>query len=52
MAGLTLKNIYKVYAGRNTQKKGFIKTVKGWFKKSEQPAGAVKKRSGDRKSVV
>ena len=47
MAGLTLKNIYKVYAGRNTQKKGFIKTVKGWFKKSEQPSGAVKKRSGN-----
>ena len=47
MAGLTLKNIYKVYAGRNTQKKGFIKTVKGWFKKSEQPSGEVKKRSGN-----
>ena len=47
MAGLTLKNIYKVYAGRNTQKKGFVKTVKGWFKKSEQPSGEVKKRSGN-----
>lgn len=47
MAGLTLKNIYKVYSGRNTQKKGFIKAVKGLFKKNEQQTGAVEKRSGN-----
>ena len=47
MAGLSLKNIYKVYPGRNTQKKGFVKTVKGWFKKTEQKPDAVEKRSGN-----
>ena len=47
MAGLTLKHIYKVYAGRNTQKKGFVKTVKGWFKKTEQNTSGVVKRSGN-----
>lgn len=47
MAGLSLRNIYKVYPGRNTQKKGIIKTVKGIIKKSEQQTGAVEKRSGN-----
>ena len=47
MAGLSLRNIYKVYPGRNTQKKGLIKTVKGWFKKEEKKEDAVEKRSGN-----
>ena len=46
MAGLSLKHIYKVYAGRNTQKKGLIKTVKNLIKKSEQKTAGVEKRSG------
>ena len=47
MAGLSLKNVYKVYAGRNTQKKGLIKTIKALFKKSEQQTPSVEKRSGN-----
>ncbi len=47
MAGLSLKHIYKVYAGRNTQKKGLIKTVKNLIKKSEQKTAGVEKRSGN-----
>ena len=47
MAGLSLRNIYKVYPGRNTQKKGLIKTVKERFKKTEQKAETVEKRSGN-----
>ena len=47
MAGLSLRNIYKVYPGRNTQKKGLIRTVKERFKKTEQKADAVEKRSGN-----
>lgn len=47
MAGLSLRNIYKVYPGRNTQKKGIIKTVKGLFKKTEQKSDTVEKRSGN-----
>lgn len=47
MAGLSLKNIYKVYPGRNTQKKGIVKAVKGLFKKTEQKSDAVEKRSGN-----
>ncbi len=42
MAGLSLKHIYKVYAGRNTQKKGLIKTVKNLIKKSEQKLRVLK----------
>lgn len=47
MAGLTLKNIYKVYSGRNTQSKGFVKTVKGLFKKNKQTSTEAVKRSGN-----
>ena len=47
MARLSLKNVYKVYAGRNTQKKGLIKTIKALFKKSEQQTPSVEKRSGN-----
>ena len=47
MAGLSLKNVYKVYAGRNTQKKGLIKSIKALFKKSEQQTPSVEKRSGN-----
>ncbi len=46
MAGLVLKHIYKVYSGRNTQKKRSIKALVNKITKKQEQKPAVEKRSG------
>ena len=46
MAGLSLKHVYKVYSGRNTQRKGLIKTLVKKIKKKDEVKPEVETRSG------
>lgn len=46
MAGLSLKHVYKVYSGRNTQRKGLIKTLIKKIKKKDEVKPEVETRSG------
>ena len=47
MAGVTLKHIYKVYTGRQTQKKNPVKALINKIRKKEEQKPAVEKRSGN-----